>query len=163
MRFDLDLSLEPIARELGRAFAVIHWEACVDGRDIEFVFGGPRSEASTSSVTCTTQIWVLDFNQCSEVTVTSAGVDKCIDACLCNDPYYPRPHKQPDLWLQFAGAYIDMTGVIEARKMGGRERGSMTTSTSTEEDTEINSCAQAVISGIEKHWLGEEAAAIAVD
>ena len=46
MVLDLDLDAFSLSREMAIALAVIHWQAEVDGMDIEFVLGSAVATAS---------------------------------------------------------------------------------------------------------------------
>ncbi|KIW14078.1 hypothetical protein PV08_06859 [Exophiala spinifera] len=137
----LDVNTLKIAGHFGRALAVIHSQADLDGRGIEFVLGGARDEPDGS------QIWVLDFDQCRPLhaprgagdasrqpMVDSTGsvrapsaseiqrTDSCIDAFFENDPYFPRPgSKRPALWNTFARNYDYMTREIAIRSWASAE------------------------------------------
>ncbi|KAH8750479.1 hypothetical protein BGZ57DRAFT_775359 [Hyaloscypha finlandica] len=99
MRFDCD----KIAQCMGRALAVLHWEAGVDGRDVEFVLGSssvkdPEYHFATAEnqedfYHRSIQLWMLDFNLVQEISRDSAGVDQAVHAWRTNDPYFPRPKK----------------------------------------------------------------------
>lgn len=136
----LSINTLKIAAQLGRALAIIHFQADIDGRGVEFVLGGARDQRDE------TQIWVLDFNQCQPLQVSRFGdvtqqtmidstgsvrppsasdvqrTDSCIDAFFENDPYFPRPDpKRPDLWNTFARNYDYMTREITIRSWTSAE------------------------------------------
>ncbi|KAI1326818.1 zinc finger protein-domain-containing protein [Xylariaceae sp. FL0255] len=120
------IGLEPIdfARSMGSSLATVHWAAKVDGRDIEYVLGSaptrPEPKESQSSPSGSTDrmntaslnfrrrtvnMWLLDFNQCEPVSLSEAGVHQCVRAYWDNDPYYPRPNVDEQLWQVFSIAY----------------------------------------------------------
>lgn len=107
----------------------MHWNARCDARDVEFVLGTsstPTSLVTNSGRTSqsakrhTVNIWLLDFNQCREMTMDEFGVDNAVRAFWDNDPYYPRPHAESEedqkLWGIFRHSYIESSEVILARK-----------------------------------------------
>lgn len=115
---DLDMDAFDYAEQMADALAVIHWDAHLDGRDIEFVlgsgaaaFGQPKVESKeclsgqqipvsavwrkgpshSHSQKRIVRIWVLDFDQCRHMTVDDDGVKDAVEAFYLNEPYYPRP------------------------------------------------------------------------
>lgn len=124
-----------LAVEMAIALAVIHWEAQVDAMDVEFVLGSaasdiqkrrpyttdkrsdikpPPSEVHTLSFNKrATHFWVLDFDKASEIKLTANDVDeKLVPAFLGNDPYYPRPDVDEDLWKEFSRTYLVASQLI---------------------------------------------------
>lgn len=53
-------------------------------------------------------VWVLDFNQCEEITMDEEGCVKAAKAFWDNDPYFPRPFTKQDgdLWEYFVERYL---------------------------------------------------------
>jgi hypothetical protein len=53
---------------------------------------GPRSDVGENNIekraVC---VWVLDFNQCADISMDENGCIKAAEAFWDNDPYYPRP------------------------------------------------------------------------
>ncbi|KAI8286180.1 hypothetical protein K4K56_008950 [Colletotrichum sp. SAR 10_98] len=121
----LDLDAMQSVAPIAEALAVVHWQAGSDGRDIEFVLGGPperrisaegfrvldgnvhtqrvtmwRKAGTVDRVAGLQQrsvcVWLLDFNQCSRIKADAQGVQMAADAYWDNDPYYPRPIKDGD-------------------------------------------------------------------
>lgn len=117
----------------------MHWVAETDARDVEFVLGsGPtllqsqpvvsplsyaeikEMRACSSILALTTRdfrrrvthLWVLDFNQCSDISLNREGVARAVDAFLINDPYFPRlladNRKDQKLWKVFRDKYLSM-------------------------------------------------------
>lgn len=72
----------------------------------------------TYSLSSTTSIWLLDFNQCAPITMDKNGCIKAAAAFLQNDPYYPRPGISADskLWDFFVHEYIACSAEILQRK-----------------------------------------------
>ncbi|KAH7015846.1 zinc finger protein-domain-containing protein [Ilyonectria destructans] len=141
----LKLPVEDYARAIGDALAIMHWDANVDGYDVEFVLGSeaanapPRAEGtpqnmSTDSVLDTAldlknqfiRIWLLDFNLCSrwEESIgweeSEALIDQLVIAFFENDPYYPLPLMEnvadEKLWSAFRDSYLAKSEEILAPK-----------------------------------------------
>ncbi|KAH0438206.1 hypothetical protein CcaCcLH18_03473 [Colletotrichum camelliae] len=118
----LGLDAMQFVASIAEALAVVHWKAGSDGRDVEFVLGGPPqrrisaegfgmldSNIHTQRITTWRKagtvdgcagllqrsvcVWLLDFNQCSRIKADAQGVKMAADAYWDNDPYYPRPTK----------------------------------------------------------------------
>jgi hypothetical protein len=55
-------------------------------------------------------MWLLDFNQCSQIKPNYEGARKAVVAMRVNDPYYPRPQAISKaahiVWRAFRSAYI---------------------------------------------------------
>ncbi|MCJ1461502.1 hypothetical protein MMC07_000099 [Pseudocyphellaria aurata] len=138
---DLDLDKIVLATEMAIALAVIHWEAQVDAMDAEFVLGSaaetpserrrpyaadkqfvelpPPSEVHTFQFNeRSIHLWVLDFDKATPIELTANDVDKkLVPAFLGNDPYYPRPDVDEELWVEFSRIYLMASELIlENRK-----------------------------------------------
>ena len=118
------------AQYIAEALAVIHWEAEIDGRDIEFVLGGSPTVLKDYTVKCDTQpqdtemscnfqrrevkLWVLDFNQCRPMTMDASGCQKAAAAFWDNDAYYPRPTstQETELWDRFELVYLETADAV---------------------------------------------------
>ncbi|KAL8802982.1 MAG: hypothetical protein Q9182_003470 [Xanthomendoza sp. 2 TL-2023] len=136
MMEDLDLGVEVLADEMAIALAVIHWQAEVDGMDAEFVLGsscttpvGPRVWNSTDDeeepydvdpidfTKRSIHMWVLDFDKAKRIEPTKNAIhENLVPAFLGNDPYYPRPDVDHDLWLRFGNTYTKASRLILKRK-----------------------------------------------
>jgi len=122
------------AEAIADALAIIHWEAGIDGRDIEFIIGSAPSE-TTKTYTMPikpgqsfddalernfqkrrNKLWVIDFNQCRRFPRTIEGCEDAAQAFWDNEPYYPRPdNSNPDkaqLWDCFEETYIRRSNLI---------------------------------------------------
>lgn len=133
---ELQLDVVSMARRMAVAMAIMHWAAKTDARDVEFVLGsswqkktsseaspaqshtdtGPSSGAPKDSFHCTTNLWVLDFNQVRRITMDDEGVEMAISAVRLNAPYFPRPLQklpiQKRTWNAFAASYIAASDII---------------------------------------------------
>lgn len=134
---------ENIANLMGRGLAIMHWKAGIDADDVEFVLGStptypikslsyheiaslPDTPQSTGRGETNnpanfkrraTQLWLLDFNKCKDITRDEAGVKQAIRSFFRNDPYFPRPCAEADtagakLWEQFVEGYLDTSNTV---------------------------------------------------
>lgn len=148
---DLDMDVFHLAHRMAVALAVMHWAARIDARDVEFVIGGATPPSTTTTFLTSQeleslapdtytepliawkairaahslQLWVLDFNQCSEMTRDDEGIVKAVEAYRINDPYYPRPvpaegELEGALWRAFAGRYVQVSDGILPETPHGR-------------------------------------------
>ena len=93
----LNLPLDDFASAMATALAMLHFGAKVDAHDVEFVLGTqPYAWKFTPAVVNFRdrylQLWILDFNQCGEVTMDEEGMNDAVQAYFDNDPYFPRPY-----------------------------------------------------------------------
>lgn len=135
---DIKLDVEQMARRMGIAFAIMHWAAETDARDIEFVLGSSTLKSSQiptedilnlQSPVYTgpplaledffqrvTGLWLLDFNQVRSITLDEAGVDQAVEAVRINDPYLPKPLQESAIekkvWNTFAESYIRASDMV---------------------------------------------------
>ena len=129
---DLKLDKSAFAAEMAIGLAVIHWQAQIDAMDIEFVLGSaaatpcerrrkpfignslskdlpPPTEVNRPIYFTerTTHCWILDFDKASHFELTNKDVEKkLVPAFLGNDPYYPRPDVDEELWTEFCSVYL---------------------------------------------------------
>lgn len=143
---DLQMDKFVLATEIAIALAVIHWQAQIDGMDIEFVLGSAaatsfdkrrkfftgRSTLPTNDLPPPTEVqgpvsitqrkthcWVLDFDKANHFEFTTHDVDKkLVPAFLGNDPYYPRPDVDEELWAEFSRVYLLASRLILDRNPG---------------------------------------------
>jgi hypothetical protein len=124
------------ADQIGHSLAILHWEACVDAHDVEFVLGSSPSQeraystyAEVSKLSPRSQtkfrpnfkrrmidLWVLDFNNCSQLNGTKDEIDHMVWAFYWNDPYFPLPEAELSddkaLWYIFCKSYLDKSAKI---------------------------------------------------
>lgn len=122
---ELGLDTKTFAATMAHALAVMHWDACIDADDVEFVLGSspttishgylslfdlagekvPISTLKDADVhTKAVSIWLLDFNRCQRIRVHGdlpieehqKGLEMAVDSFFRNDPYYPRPLSSND-------------------------------------------------------------------
>ena len=108
MMEELNLDILQLATEMAIGLATLHWQACVDGMDTEFVIGSsatwdtqrPRAYDDVKSPPHNVEVinfkrralhlWMLDFDKADDIELTEHDVDKkLVPAFLGNDPYYP--------------------------------------------------------------------------
>lgn len=129
---DLGIETTQYARSMAIALAVMHWHSRLNARDVEFVLGGQPAKTHYPKTTTTkitnnnpsspttpnggarkaVSLWLLDFNQCREISMDHKGVDEAVDAFCVNDPYYPRPSVDEQLWIVFRDQYLSASAVI---------------------------------------------------
>ncbi|KAK4208506.1 hypothetical protein QBC37DRAFT_296535 [Rhypophila decipiens] len=132
---DLEDVLE-LAKQMGITLAVMHWDrdAHTDAIDVEFVLGSSRerveatdgdvkegdnavgdlqgqvSSMGTGRTVRSTQMWVLNFNQCRDVYSEKEFMKLRIEAVKLNDPYFPKPLRETvverAVWTIFVRAYL---------------------------------------------------------
>ena len=74
-------------------------------------------------------LWMFDFDKASKIELTKHDVNtRLVPACLGNDPYYPRPQVDEELWEEFCGVYLKASEVI-LRGQEGRPTGQGSAST----------------------------------
>ena len=131
---DLRIETTRYARSMAVALAVMHWHSRLNARDVEFVLGGQPAGIHYSKPTTTdngsdrpsslttqtlngasrkvVSLWLLDFNQCREISMDQKGVDEAVDAFCVNDPYYPHPSVDEQLWMLFRDEYLSASAVM---------------------------------------------------
>ena len=135
MMEDLALETSELAAEMALGLAVVHWEACIDGMDMEFVLGSsamgtmerprPHVDVSVEPYNHKTinfrrraiHLWMLDFDKANLISFTEEDVKKkLVPAFIGNDPYYPTPYLNQELWGEFSSTYLKASAVILKRK-----------------------------------------------
>lgn len=135
---DLDLETSELTIRMAIGLAIVHWQAQVDGMDIEFVLGSaatikselgkayegdtlPHSVKFLNFEKRSIHLWILDFDKASRIEININDVDKkLVPAFLGNDPYYPRPDVDEDLWNEFCSAYLKASKLILKSKKAGK-------------------------------------------
>ncbi len=131
MMEDLGMEIEDLASEMAIGLAILQWQAQVDGMDVEFVLGSsvtmdseeprgydddsasPHRTVDINFKRRTTHLWMFDFDKATKINLTSHDVTKkLVPAFLGNDPYYPRPQIDLDLWEDFCEVYLEASDVI---------------------------------------------------
>lgn len=138
---DIGLDIKQYAIEMALGLAAVHWGACLDGMDMEFVIGStsPTLEQSPIPVIPNfqnikpfsipagninlrrrpTHLWVLDFDKAEELDYIDKWDEsraKLVTAVTANDPYFPNPSSdgstEGDIWGVFEATYMEAGMVI---------------------------------------------------
>lgn len=131
MMEDLDLEVSELANEMAIGLAMLHWQAQVDGMDVEFVLGSsatrgrenitayddisapPHTVELINFKRRALHLWMFDFDKATTIELTKEDViTKLVPAFLGNDPYYPMPQVDKELWDEFCGTYLKASEVI---------------------------------------------------
>lgn len=131
MMEDLDLDIFGLATEMAIGLAIMHWQARIDGMDVEFVLGKstayesrPSDAYSDDSITPHTilpvvfksravHLWILDFDKATRIDLTKHHVStQLVPSFLGNDPYFPMPQIDEELWYVFCEAYLRASHII---------------------------------------------------
>ncbi|OJJ05164.1 hypothetical protein ASPVEDRAFT_31571 [Aspergillus versicolor CBS 583.65] len=111
------------AQSMAEALAVMHWDAEVDGNDVEFVLAAPNDAKTTvlqrewSNVLGQHSIWLLDFDLVRTMDMEEQGVQQAVKAFLNNDPFFPRPDGS-SIWKAFREQYLQTSKMCIGRKTG---------------------------------------------
>ena len=135
MMEELELEVSELAKEMAIGVAIMHWQAQVDGMDVEFVLGSsatwdseqqngyddidapPHIVKGVSFKGRAVHMWMLDFDKATTIELKEKDVDKkLVPALLGNDPYYPRRQVDEELWEEFCSSYLKASEVILRRK-----------------------------------------------
>ncbi|KAL1961364.1 hypothetical protein VTO42DRAFT_92 [Malbranchea cinnamomea] len=107
------------AVHMAEILAMLHWVAELDGNGIEFVLAPPRRAVDEKSkhrvhspALGSHVVWVLDFDCCNTIPMNEEGVNQAVRAFCQNDPYYPRPGLEHELWKVFENAYFRRSDII---------------------------------------------------
>lgn len=126
----MEVEVSQLAEEMAIGLAIMHWQAQVDAMDVEFVLGSsttwdtdrpdayvpngpPHSFRVINFKRRAMHLWMFDFDKATEIELTKHDVDtKLVPAFLGNDPYYPRPQVDEELWKEFCGVYLKASEVV---------------------------------------------------
>ncbi|KXH62905.1 hypothetical protein CNYM01_01973 [Colletotrichum nymphaeae SA-01] len=154
---DLDMKAADLYLGMAHALAVLHWVAKIDGNDVEFVIGSsPVAEQAVRTdyrladilalepMTSTyellthnppdfgrrvTSLWMIDFDDCHDITMDDAGIDKAVKAFIETNHYCPRPNSGDDyieaMWKDFASMYLAFSSTIMAKLGKKNELGNL--------------------------------------
>ncbi|KAK1540369.1 hypothetical protein CPAR01_06358 [Colletotrichum paranaense] len=154
-----DLEMKPADLYLGMAhdLGVMHWVAKIDGNDVEFVIGSfPVAEQvvrtdyrlvdilALKPMTSThellthklpdfgrrvTSLWMIDFDDCHDITMDDAGIDKAVKAFIETNHYCPRPNSGGDyietMWKDFSSMYLSFSSTIMTKLGKKNELGNL--------------------------------------
>jgi hypothetical protein len=98
----LGMDTVQIAQQMGGLLAALHMGASSDAKDVKIVLGGDYDRGLIRNP----KVWVLDFNQCSTITLDHHCIPQLVDAFFENEAYFPRPREGDPLFASFASGYI---------------------------------------------------------
>lgn len=128
-----ELQLEAIqfSEEMAIGLAIVHWKACLDGMDMEFVLGSAATNGELPTVVENfravkpfdvpagdfkrrqVHLWMLDFDKADRLNLKESWkscCDRMVTAVTANDPYFPNPAAtgtlEHTLWDIFERAYL---------------------------------------------------------
>ena len=134
---DIEIDSSELAIEMALGLAIIHWQAQMDGMDMEFVLGSsttlaeeqpkgyddvsapPHKVETVKFKRRAVHFWMLDFDKATAIELRKEDVDRrLVPAFLGNDPYYPRRHVDEKLWDVFCASYLRASELIlKSRKV----------------------------------------------
>ncbi|KAJ5945299.1 hypothetical protein N7516_005467 [Penicillium verrucosum] len=130
---ELELEAIQLSEEMAIGLATIHWKACLDGMDMEFVLGSATTNGELPTVVENfktvapfdipagdfkrrqVHLWMLDFDKADQLCLHvkeswKSCCDKMVTAVTANDPYFPNPAAtgtlEEKLWDTFERAYL---------------------------------------------------------
>lgn len=117
----------PLANEMGKAYATLHWGTAINGDDVEFVLGTsavPVQRAGQESPDFQHRavgLYLLDFGQCEAVDLTQDCdvVYQAFKGAMVtgdNQLFIPRHSTSPALFAVFRKGYIDAGNAILLNK-----------------------------------------------
>ena len=122
---DLSLDIHGLAGSMGKAFALMHWGAGVNGDDVEFVLGTEAVDGQGGTVDLQHRaigFYLLDFGQCDAVELEKSDPESVYQAFKGamvtgdNQLFIPNCLCQPGLYSSFRDAYITAARVILQEK-----------------------------------------------
>lgn len=142
---EIGLDIKQYAIEMALGLAAVHWQACIDGMDMEFVIGSasPTLDPTTISIIPDfqniepfsipagsntdrrpTHLWVLDFDKAEALDYINEWDEsraKLVTAVTANDPYFPNPASEGtterEVWDVFELTYMDAAKVILSQRL----------------------------------------------
>ncbi|POR31345.1 Uncharacterized protein TPAR_08444 [Tolypocladium paradoxum] len=125
----LNLDTESLAASMGKAYALMHWAACVNGDDVEFALGTSAVQNEEHSLDFQHRaigLYLLDFGQCDAVDLSedAAVVYQAFKGAMVmgdNQWFIPHYKKSPELFAVFEKAYIEAgQTVINDKALGNK-------------------------------------------
>ncbi|KAK3946331.1 hypothetical protein QBC46DRAFT_4114 [Diplogelasinospora grovesii] len=125
----IGLDADVLVCEMALGLAVLHWRAGLEASDVEFVLGTsaikPALPTSVDSPVANiyavdlrkraTHLYLLDFDKARDFRVDEPEQDllpRLVAGVEGNDPYYPRPEINRQLWAAFANAYLEASAIL---------------------------------------------------
>jgi hypothetical protein len=128
----LGLPARIYASAMADGLAFLLWVAEVDACDVEFVLTRPRPLSGEDNITYTApdtftlgplgvhSLWILDFDCCKKLPMTSEGVKIAAERFWRNDPFYPNPNAKCEedvaLWDVFKHRFLKTSAEMMACK-----------------------------------------------
>ncbi|KAI1392711.1 uncharacterized protein F4822DRAFT_138610 [Hypoxylon trugodes] len=123
----LGLDTPNIAASMGKAYALMHWGAGVNGDHVEFVLGtsavrGPKGPPGTPGTQHrAVGLYLIDFGQCESVDLSEEPeeVYQALKVAMVTGDsqlFIPHYRKSPELYSVFKEAYIDAGRLILVEK-----------------------------------------------
>ncbi|KPM45573.1 hypothetical protein AK830_g969 [Neonectria ditissima] len=134
---ELQLEVSELETAMGHALAVVHWHTKIDAKDVEFVLGSSpveeqkiRTDVDINTIqsknpTSTfeqvthsainfgkriTSLWMLDFDDCENISMDEQGVNLAVRAFLETNFYCPKPNTGDPFiettWVTFREKYL---------------------------------------------------------
>ena len=129
---ELKLDVEELAKQMGSAYAIMHWGAGVNGDDVEFALGS-RIVSTSTTVSNDPQVqrraiglYLLDFGQCEAVDLQKdpSEIYQAFKGAMVtgdNQSFIPHYTKTPDLFAIFKTAYINAgEAILAAKELSGK-------------------------------------------
>jgi hypothetical protein len=124
---ELGIDTVALANEMGKAYAILHWGAGVNGDDVEFVLGTSTIEAPRTVVESpdfqhrAVSLYLLDFGQCEAVDLTQDCdvVYQAFKGAMVtgdNQRFIPHYSRSLGLFAVFRKGYMDAGNAILSQK-----------------------------------------------
>ncbi|KAJ5782278.1 hypothetical protein N7457_004052 [Penicillium paradoxum] len=124
---DLGMDVTRLAHAMGKAYAIMHWGAAVNGDDVEFVLGtstfpmNDPDEALAGLQNRVVGLYLLDFGQCEMVDLTEEPevVYQAFKGAMVtgdNQLFIPHHHVTPAIFAMFKKGYMEAGKTILTEK-----------------------------------------------
>lgn len=129
---DFTMDVETLATEMGKAYVIMHWAACVNSDDVEFVLGTSTTQRQGSEAEPLgfqhreVGLYLLDFGQCEKVDISREPdvVYQAFKGAMVtgdNRLFIPNCLSNPKLFSAFKSGYSEAGRIIlAARKLNDR-------------------------------------------
>ncbi|GLI72257.1 hypothetical protein PoHVEF18_000427 [Penicillium ochrochloron] len=124
---DFVMDVKTMAKEFGKAYAIMHWAACVNSDDVEFVLGTSTVQRQGSDAETfdfqhrEVGLYLLDFGQCEKVDLSHEPevVYQAFKGGMVtgdNRLFIPNYQSTPDLFAEFRSGYCKAGEIILAER-----------------------------------------------
>lgn len=124
---DFVMDVKTLAKEIGKAYAIVHWAACVSSDDVEFVLGTSIVQKQGSDAEPPgfqhreVGLYLLDFGQCEKVDLSHEPdvVYQSFKGAMVtgdNRLFIPNCQSTPDLFAEFRSGYCEAGEIILAKR-----------------------------------------------